>query len=324
MNYQLYTFLSYAPFILLFIAFVINYDAYKSGRKKKLVLNKDRFKIRETRFDWKISNRLYAYSFMKYFRPFIPEENDKKANEITALIVEANMNEKFDYRVYTMFQLLMAVMVLLLTLLLLFMVTFAKPLLTFLFNIREFEQNPINSIVIIGAFLLLLTLFLPSAVLKYIRNHNRSEFIKNLPVLQLIVITQINSNRTISEILYLLGKMDIYHQDVFAIAYRMYLRNRTDAFEFLETAFKGTGFVDTIIILSSLDNYSRNESARVLKGKMDGLRMEVAALKKRKGLLRGLLSEGSVGLPFCAVMIFGALPIVNMAMRMMQEINGMF
>ena len=320
---RLKSLLPIAPYILIGIAIWLNVKQLIKKKKKGVVLNRDRFKIRDVRFDWAISNKLYALSFSKYFRSFIPKEDDKKTHEITAKIAEANMSEKFDYRVYTMFQLMLALGVLIFTLILAFICRYASPLLRLLFNIQALENDPINSIFIIGAAFLLMTLFIPSAILKYMCNRNRNEFIKNLPLLQLIIITQINSDRTISEILYLLGKMETYYQDVFATAYRIYLRDRGAAFEFLETAFKDTGFVDTIVVLSSLDNYSRSESVKVLKGKTDGLRQEVTALKKKKGLLRGLLSEGSVGLPFCSVMLFGALPIVNMAMSMMAEVNGL-
>jgi len=130
----------------------------------------------------------------------------------------------------------------------------------------------------------------------------------------------IRSKRPIGETLYTLTKTEGRYRNIFSTGYRMFLRDKDAGFQYLESAFAKTSFRDSINVLATCDEYSREYSAESLSSKMPTLLDDVAAAKKGKGVLRGLMSEGSIALPFVAVMMLTVGPILYSVMESMNSI----
>lgn len=175
--------------------------------------------------------------------------------------------------------------------------------------------------VFIGIILLLMAL-VPNIYLNYVANKKNEAFIGELPLVQLFLILMISSKRPIGEILYTLSKNEGRYKNIFATGYRIFLRDKDAGFNYLESAFGKTSFRDSINVLSTIEEYEKDYSVEALKSKMSTLLDDVAASKKNRGVLRGLLSEGSIALPFVAVILLGVGPILYSVLISMNSIFG--
>lgn len=170
--------------------------------------------------------------------------------------------------------------------------------------------------------LLLMGALIPNMYLNYIAGKKKEAFIAELPLIQLFLILMIRSKRPIGEILYTLSKNEGRYKNIFSTGYRIFLRDKDAGFDYLQSAFGKSSFRDSIVVLSTAEEYEKEYSAEALQSKMPTLLDDVAASKKSRGVLRGLLSEGSIALPFVAVMLLGVGPILYSVMLSMNSIFG--
>lgn len=225
-----------------------------------------------------------------------------------------------DYRAFAVLQMVLLMAALSLTLVVYLFLLQGDLLFRVLFNINITDTGNLNAVSIMIGIILLTMAFIPNIYIKYLANKKTEAFVADLPLLQLFLILMIRSKRPIGETLYTLSKTDGRYRNIFATGYRIFLRDKDAGFNYLESAFARTSFRDSINVLATCDEYSREYGAESLQAKMPTLLDDVAAAKKNRGVLRGLLSEGSIALPFIAVMLLTVGPILSGVMKSMNTI----
>lgn len=272
-------------------------------------------------FDNIMSNTLYKWSYQKPFVWFIPETPlHPAALSRNSVIARAELTKKLDYRAFTVLQTSLLAIALVLTLIVYLFLQQGDALFRVLFNIKLAEGGNMNIITVVIGIGFVMMAFFPNIYINYIANKKTEAFVADLPLLQLFLILMIRSKRPIGETLYTLTKTEGRYRNIFATGYRIFLRDKDAGFNYLESAFARTSFRDSIGVLASCEEYSREYSAESLTSKLPTLLDDVAAAKKSRGVLRGLLSEGSIALPFIAVMLLTVGPILYSVMSSMNTI----
>lgn len=232
------------------------------------------------------------------------------------------MTTKLDYRAFTVLQTSLLSLSIVLTIIIYLLLQQSDFIIRLFFNIDMTEGSNMTVLSVFIGIILLMAALVPNTYLNYIANKKNEAFISELPLVQLFLISMIRSKRPIGEILYTLSQNEGRYKNIFATGYRIFLRDKDGAFNYLESAFGRTSFKDSIIVLSTMEEYDKEFSVEALQSKMSTLLDDVAASKKNKGVLRGLLSEGSIALPFVAVMLLGVGPILYSVMLSMNSIFG--
>ena len=272
-----------------------------------------------------ITNTLYNLADVAPFKWFV-EENPKhiKAREMNHLIREAGMEHVLDYRSATAMQ-----FVLMLGGLIVFiMVNIAlKPLIgifAFLLNLNAQalieNQGTLNMIRVFIAIGVLIPSILIKPYLKKKANSNEIDFIKDLPLLQLFIILMLRSNRTISEVIYVLSTSKSSYRSTFEQAYLIYLRDPDEGFDFLEETFDGTRLIETIYTLRDFSEYDKSESIHSLENNQDEIEEFTKQARKKAEAGRNLFATVSMTFPFLAVLLLGAAPVAYWAFQLMSGI----
>ena len=277
---------------------------------KKEVTVKPVYDALDRPFDKGWQNDIYEMSFKAPFNSLMPEDSrDIRAVALNQKIARAGLSRQMDYRVLTTLQCMLLFGALILTFILGFIVMNSMDIWALLFNLSAEDTDPLAIFTVIG-IILVLCAFIPKIVISLKANSVKREFIKNLPVLQNFVVSMMKSGRPISDVLFTLGDSDTVYRDIFANAYRIFIRDKEHAYDYLEDAFHGTGWTNTISLLRTNDKYSIEETTKALSGMMKSLEDEVQVLKGAKRGIKALISEGSIALPFLAVMLLGVSPIL--------------
>lgn len=293
---------------------------YKKKQKKYIPKNYDEL---SKPFESNLYNDIYDISFKSPFVSFIPEtENDKRAIELNKMIAKAGYSSKMDYRVIITLQTMLLGLAIIATIVTGFVLANALPFWTQLFNLQEEDVSPMTVFVILGSIFLLCAL-LPKLIISSKANNAETGFIKDLPILLIFVISMMESNRPIGEIIYTLGMADTKYKSIFANAYRIYRRDKEASFDYLFTAFDKTGFKDVIQILATSSEYSKEESLKVLSNKLPVIQEEVTNLKSKKNVIKSMVSEGSIALPFIAIALLGVVPIIMYFMNMISDAQSL-
>lgn len=274
----------------------------------------------DRRFANDISNRLYALSFVKPFEWFInPDETDSKVRAEEDLIKRAGFDHVMNYRVLMTFQSVLFIIVLILYAIILLFMNQIIAFLDFIFRITEGTSSATMETRIFIGIILLVSVLIPKQYLKRKAKHNDFYFTQELPVIQLSIILMLRAKRPISEIMYTLGRNQTRYRKIFEKANRIYLRDKSECWEFLREEFKGTGFEDTVEVLAGTDTYSRDETIRVLENGMEFLIQRSAEQKKKGAAFGNLFSQFSMAIPFGGVLLLGAMPFAMYIFDMMRN-----
>ena len=272
-------------------------------------------------FDNYLSNAINELSYKPPFVWLMPENpEDEKARNIDAMINKAGFQDKMNYRVLQTSQVLLLILAVIATLVFGVFVDNSKFLFKILMNIDI--EGGMTTFVAVGVIMLLLA-FVPRIYIKFKADGNHAKFISELPILQLFIILMIRSRRTVPEIFYTLSKSEMRYKPIFERAYRIFLRDRRAAFVYLRGAFDGTPITDSISVLETFDEYSKEESAQILDNQLTSIVDQVATLKKNRNVLLGLVTEGSIMLPFAAIMLLVVTPIVIYGLNSMNAATNM-
>lgn len=276
------------------------------------------YDVKEAPFDNPISNKLFELSYHAPFNAFLPESSDMpKAQDQDKMFVQAGYAKSINYRVFGTVQMLLFMGAGVLTAFLGVFVASNPGIVKGLFNI-DVPQGSAAPYLVIGCILMLLTL-VPKMIFSAKASSARVGFVKDLPILQLFIVLMLKSQRSNAEIMYTLGKTKTRYREIFDVAYRISIRDTKEAYDYLRNAFAGTSFVDTITVLATSEEYSREDSIEVLEGRMEILQQDIESIKGDQSALVGLFSEGSIALPFLALMLLTVVPILVYAMNMMNN-----
>lgn len=269
------------------------------------------------------ANDLYIISFKDPIASFLPDDDmDEKAVKNNQIIAKAGYSDLMDYRVLTTLQLILFAVAVVVTALIGFLLVNSLDVWCKLFNLQPEEVSPMSVFAVVGC-VLIFGAMLPKIYISSKASNIEAEFIKHLPILQIFIVTMIKSNRPFQDILYTLGNAETVYKSIFANAYRIYVRDKEGAFNYLKNAFAGTGWVNSINVLRSGDKFSQEETCKTLSNQLRDLEEEVSMMKGGKRNLKSLISEGSIALPFAAIMLLGIAPVVMYAFDMINKATAL-
>lgn len=270
-----------------------------------------------------LSNELYALSFSPLFKPFISDnEQSERVLDENKMIAEAQLGHLLDYRVLTVFKIIIMFIAAVATFIMFLLSDYTGPIIEFLFGF-PYEGGKDLTIVYVVGIIGLSMIIIPKQIIKSRSNKNKVGFQEDLPILQLFIVLLLGANRPIGELLYILSRTEMRYNSIFSTAYRIYLRDRGAAFDYLRQMFNGTHFTDTIDILATYQDYSKKDSLIILKNNMEILQQDVINYKKGKNIGKNIFTEGSIALPFIAVILLGVAPIIVYALGMMSGAQAM-
>lgn len=142
-------------------------------------------------------------------------------------------------------------------------------------------------------------------------------FNKDIPILQMFIILMLRSRKTIGEIIYGLSKVDTPHKEHFNTAYRIYIRSHQAGTQYLKNYFYGHKFGDTFTLLEELDIYSREDTIEILQANLINIINDIKLAKQKNAGSKVIYSQASMAIPFTAVILLGAVPLVIFGMSNM-------
>lgn len=265
-------------------------------------------KLDENMFEGRFYNLLYKFSYTYPLNKFLDKKGtlNKRERKISQELKELDLNHKFSLRTF-----------LGLRLLLLFVPLFI--IITFMFYLRYFTSGfnfakELKWLIIPVILAYLPDLYLVKKKLDY-EEFNFNEVV----ILQMFMLLLIKSNSTIEDILYAFSKMETYHKRTFEKAYRISLRGKTDALEFLQDKFAGTVFGSSFKILDEMFMYSKEDSVRILKANLKTIQKESLKNKTKKELTKFSYSQISIIVPFAVAIFLGAIPLIQYGISMMTD-----
>ena len=299
-----------------FAVFSILLSAFEIIRINIINAKKEKVIVMEKPFENELSNELYAMSFAKPFSETVITDNrHPKVKDIEELIAEAQMTHLLNYRVFSVIQTGLLIGGFIILFLLVIASKELSAIFSWMFNIKA-SNEPTSPIASFGiGIIIIMGLFLaPKLYLSQKADKNKFLFFKDLPILQLFIILTLRAKRPVNELLYVLSKTETSYKEIFASAYRVYARDKEEAFETLKRAFAGTRMSDTITVLSEFNEYSRDESILLLENNLEEIINEVNNVKRRKDITGNVLSQGSLIFPLASVLLLGLIPIAMYGM----------
>lgn len=276
-------------------------------RIKKLDFDKNKFEEKLPNFFNMVSYSFPINVFVKDGRKL--SKSEKKAEN---KIKQLDLTDKFSLRSFMSLRFL-----------LLFVSLFS--FLTIMATIKYYKGE--NFSILANSHYLVIALLAPYAPNVYLKKKEK-EYQKfyhdEVIVLQLFMVLLIKSNSTIEDILFAFSKMETYYKKSFEKAYRMSLRDKTEALNYLEGKFKNSSFGDSFNILKNMFQYSREDSLRILQANLRKIEKESLNKKRRKELTKFSYSQISVVIPFLIVVFLGAIPLIHYGVYVMvSSIEGM-
>lgn len=271
-------------------------------------------------FENETSNFLHGLSYLKPFIWFInPDEDDRKVRASQVKLNKAGLQSKLNYRSYISLQILLLFAALLLYLVLTLSLEAWIFLSAFLFNLPiEANSGSLTKVRLVLAVLLMAAMMAPSVFIGMRAKRNEFMFSQDLPLVQLSIILMLRARRPIADIFFELSRTDNRYREIFETGYRMFVRDKKDAYEYLFRQFEGTGFEEAISVLEQMGEFSKEESIKVLENGLQQLIRNGQEKKRGKALAGNLASQFSMLLPFGGVILLGGVPIVVYALSMFQ------
>ena len=270
-------------------------------------------------FEKESSNFLHGLSYLKPFIWFInPDEDDIKVRKMQVMLNKAGLHTKLNYRSFTSLQILMLLAMLFVYGLLFISLEAWISLVSFLFNLPiDTTPDSMMNMRMLLAVVLIIGVMIPQMTIRMRAKRNDFLFTQDLPLVQLSLILMLRARRPISDIFFELSRTDNRYREIFETAYRMFVRDKKDAYEYLNRQFDGTGFDEAIQVLEQMGEFSKEESIIVLENGLQQLIRTGQEKKRGKALAGNLASQFSMLLPFGGVILLGAVPIVVYALSML-------
>ena len=277
-------------------------------------------------FTYKWANLLYFLSFVAPFKFFIDEKEEApKTKEIISNLNEAHLTHLLNYRSFTVLKLSLGLIEFVLYFIIMFFVKNIHTIFYFLFKteISPVTGSNLENMYIIMALVMMFGLLIPNIIIKKRANEYAYSTLRDIPLLQMFILLMLRSNKTTSEIFYGLSKINTCYRNVFHIAYLKYMRNYNDCFDFLNEAFKNTDFQETVKIIKSLPNYSKEETIAILENQMNITISDTNNKKRGKDVSGLVLSQATVMFPFLAFCVLVLVPIATYGIYLLNNsLNG--
>lgn len=256
---------------------------------------------------------IYRLSFSIPFKWFVEDDQNltDKGKKLQEELIYAGYNKYFTVRSFMAFKVMIFFASLLVSAITLLIIDNLPILFKILLNVDSIAvQNKgvtPDLILVTVAFYIALALF-PGIIVK---NKAKREVVnrnRDLPIIHMFTILMLRSNKTVSEILFALSKLNTHHKEVFERGYRMYLRNKHEGMAYLRSQFDNHRFVEMFNLLEDIAEYAREECISIMESNMKSLVEETNMVKRRNDLSRLVYSQASMIVPFLAIILLGAAP----------------
>ena len=269
-------------------------------------------------FENETANFLHGLSYLKPFIWFInPDEDDAKVKKTQVTLNKAGLHTQLNYRSFTSLQVLLLMGAIFVFIVLTLSLEAWVFLVSFLFNLPiDLTPESLTNARLILAVILMFAMMAPQMVVRMRAKRNEFLFSQDLPLVQLSIILMLRARRPIGDIFFEMSRTDNRYREIFETGYRMYVRDKKDAYEYLHRQFEGTGFEDAIQVLEQMGEFSKSESIIVLENGLQTLIKSGQDKKRGKALAGNLASQFSMLLPFGGVILLGGVPVVVYALSM--------
>lgn len=306
---------------LLVVALVLALYLLNTHREDVNILIKDPFKEK-----W--ANELYKMSYQIPFKWFVDEEKDKKAKEIKTMLSDANLRNRFNYRSYTAFRLTLFIGSIVVFLFLSVIFDNSQTVARILFNIPSVDitnntASAIRQYKEYTVVLLVILNLLPNIMLRKRAKTQLIAQLTDIPVIQLFIVLMLRARRPIADILFALSKINTHYKEVFDNGYRVYLRNKEDGLEYIKERFGESPFKETVNVLKEMGEYSREDSIKLLENNMAQIIEHTNSLKRRNNLTSSVFSQGTIAIPFTAIILLGLFPVAIWAISLFNRVTGL-
>lgn len=323
---QIINYIATTVLILSFLYVIKHYFFYTP-----INLNLDR-KIFESKF----SNFLYKISLKPPFNFLTKdcelknEDTTDKVDKLNELIIESESSNIHNARTLMTLQYMLIFIAFIIFAFNVLIIINTEYILTTLMNIdlsEPIKQASVGEAItqsLMLLMLLLITPLIPTLKMKKKINKMKLEKAKDLPLLQMFIILFLRSNKTVEEMIFSMSKLNTAYKVTFEQAYRIVIRDKKDALEFLKKSFNNETFEESLDVIKELQDYARDDCLKIMESNLNMLTSELESNKRKSDLSSLVYSQAVVGFPFAAVILLAASPIVQSTFDVLNDIGGGF
>jgi hypothetical protein len=274
----------------------------------------------DEQFDHSFFKGMYRMAYKAPFKWFVEENENKltpKGEKLKEQLILSGFDRYFTVKSFMAFKaaIFMASM-LLAGLSILFLDKMGKLISLFQTLPTEIRDQGITPNLAIVTFVMYLIFpLVPSIMLKNKAKKAIVNNVKDLPMIYMFTILMLRSGKTVMDILFALTKLNTHHKDIFEQGYRIYVRNKNEGMNFYRDHFDNERFAEMFTLLEDISEYAREDTISILEGNMKSLVENTNMVRRRNDLSQLVYSQASMTIPFLAVILLGAIPIVVMAIQ---------
>jgi len=270
--------------------------------------------IKKDKFESSFFNMIYLISYSFPINIFVKDgrELNKKERETEEKIEKLNLLYMFDLRTFMALKFLL----LFISIIMFFVI---------MLSIKYLKGDSFKILKHINYLIIVFVIpYIPDFYLKKKEKDYEKFYYDESVILQLFMILFIKSGSTIENIIFAFSKMNTYYKKAFQKAYRMSLRNKSEALSYLENKFENTSFGNSFNVLNNMHKYSKEGSIRILKANLKTIRKESMNKTRKKELTKFSYSQISLVIPFLITVFLGAIPFIQYGISMITEaLQGM-
>lgn len=310
-----------SAFLLMIVCIIFYYNAQiiKYDKEKRMKEYED-IELNENKNS--LSKELYFLSFIPPFNRFLDEFNkEESTKKIKDLLLETNSD---NYRTFRMKQVISLILVLIF---IAFSITTRNTqfgLQSLLLGRQSLEAASminLNMYLFFSVILMLITFLYPEIHLKNKKFSKKKKEMEDAPVIQNFIIVLVKSGKTMRDVIYEVSQMENCYSKSFRMAYYGFLRSEQEGFMILSEKLRGTMLEETIKVLSTISEYSKQSSIDSLLSIRQKTIEDILLKKRNKGSLQAVMGQASVLLPLLAMFLLGVYPFIQYYMN--QAFGGM-
>lgn len=273
-------------------------------------------------FKNKWTNLVYNLSFVPPFEWFVDKKEDK-IKETERKIMRAGLEDYLDARTLSALQAALFFAGIIVFFLLMIGLEPIINLLSFMVGMSGGSEGvPQNILTALRFLSLIVAMTLPISVNVFVNQrikHRAMRLLSDLPLLQMFISLMLRSDATVEEMFFTLTTTETSYQEIFEVAYRKYLRNHADAFEFLHDEFENTPITETLILLENFNEYARIDTVIAIENNQEQILEETSQAKQKANQFDSAIAVVSFALPFIGLGLLALAPVLYMAVESIQD-----
>lgn len=270
----------------------------------------------------KWTNLAYNLSFVAPFEWFVDKKEDK-IKEANRKIYRAGLEEYLDARTLSSLTAGLFFIGIVVFFVILVGLEPIIAVLSFLVGMSGGAEGvPPNILMILRFLALIVAVMLPMSVNIMISQrikHKQMRLLSDLPLLQMFMSLMLRSDATIEEMFFTLTTTETSYQEIFQVAYRKFLRDREDAFDYLHEEFDGTPITETLVLLENFNEYARVDTVVAIENNQEKVLEDTSQAKQKANQFDNAIAVVSFALPFIGAGLLGLAPVIYMVTQTIQD-----